>query len=151
MKKLILTLLLLLSPLMADGVYKLTLNQKADVVYAKLMTSLDNNYLIVISEIDILAKFKHAGLPEKFADEFNTNKLTTIKAIIACNGFFGNYISNADPDMMGLCPIRLTVIEKDGKTTILFVKPTNVSHDSKAKSVIALLEKKVISAIEAVK
>ena len=151
MKKLILTLLLLLSPLMADGVYKLTLNQKADVVYAKLLTSLDKNALRVVAEIDILAKFKHAGLPEKFADEFNTNKLTTIKAIIACNGFFGNYIANADPEMMGLCPIRLTVIEKDGKTTILFVKPTNVSHDSKAKSIIALLEKKVISTIEAIK
>ena len=151
MKKLILTLLLLLSPLMADGVYKLTLDQKADVVYKKLLTSLDDNYLIVVAEINILEKFRHAGLPEKFGDEFNTNKLTTIKAIIACNGFFGNSIANADKDMMGLCPIRLTVIEKDGKTTILFVKPTNVSRASKAKAIIAKLEKKVISAIEAVK
>ena len=151
MKKLILTLLLLLSPLMADGVYKLTLNQKAEVVYNKLLTSLDENHLIVVAEINILEKFKHVGLPKKFGKEFNTNNLTTIKAIIACNGFFGNYIANADPDMMGLCPIRLTVIEKDGKTTILFVKPTNVSRASKAKVIIAKLEKKVISAIEVLK
>ncbi|MFK5938632.1 MAG: DUF302 domain-containing protein [Sulfurimonas sp.] len=151
MKKLILTLLLLLSPLMADGIYKLTLNQKADVVYTKLLASLDNNHLIIVSEINILEKFKHAGLPEKFGKEFNSNNLTTIKAIIACNGFFGNYIANADPDMMGLCPIRLTIVEKNGKTTILFVKPTNVGSTSRAKGMIEKLEKKVISAIEAVK
>ena len=151
MKKLILVLLLLLSPLMADGVYKLTLNQKSDVIYPKLLASLDANYLILVSEINILEKFKHAGLPKKFGKDFNTNNLTSIKAVIACNGFFGNFISNADPSMMGLCPVRITVIEKDGKTTILFVKPTAVSGDSKANKIIEKLEAKVIFAIEALK
>ena len=151
MKKLILTLLLLLSPLMADGMYKLTLDQKSDLVYPKLLASLDAHYLIVVSEIDILEKFKHAGLPKKFGKDFNTNNLTTIKAIIACNGGFGNAIANTDPSMMGLCPIRLTLIEKDGKTTILFVKPSGVASGSKAEAIINKLEAKVISAIKAVK
>ena len=151
MKKLLLTLLLMLTPLMADSVYKLTLNEKVDSVYTKLMSSLDNNHLIVVTEIDILGKFKKAGLPKKFGKEFNTNNLTAIKAIIACNGYFGNYIANADPDMMGLCPVRITLIEKDGKTTILFVKPTTVSGNSKANKMIAKLESKVISAINTVK
>ena len=62
---------------MADSMYKLTLNQKSDVVYAKLLTSLDANYLIVISEIDILEKFKQAGLPKMFGKDFNTNNLTS--------------------------------------------------------------------------
>jgi len=151
MKKIILVLLLTLTSLMADGIYKLTLNEKSDIVYTKLMKSLDSNHLVVVSEIDILGKFKKAGLPEKFGKEFNTNNLTAIKAIIACNGYFGNYIANADINMMGLCPVRLTVVEQNGKTTILFVKPTAVSGDSKANLMIAKLEAKVISAINAVK
>jgi len=151
MKKLILTLLLLLSPLMANGMYKLTLNQKSAFVYPKLLASLDANHLVVISQIDILAKFKHAGLPKKFGKDFNTNNLTAIKAIIACNGGFGNAIANADTNMMGLCPIKLTMIEKDGKTTILFVKPSNIAQGSKAEVIAKKLEAKVISAIEALK
>ena len=151
MKKLLLTLLLMLTPLMADGVYKLTLSEKSTTVYTKLLKSLDENHLIVVSEIDILGKFKKAGLPKKFGKEFNTNNLTAIKAVIACNGYFGNYIANADANMMGLCPVRITLVEKNGKTTILFVKPTSVSGKSKANAMIAKLEAKVISAINALK
>ena len=151
MKKFILTLLLTLSPLLADGMYRLTLNEKSATVYEKLLTALDKNNLVVISQIDILGKFKMVGLPKMFGKEFNSNKLTTIKAIIACNGYFGNYISNADPDMLGLCPIRLTVIEKDSKTTILFVKPTAVSGNSKANKIIQKLENKVISVLNSLK
>ena len=136
---------------MADGMYKLTLNQKSDTVYSKLLKSLDDHYLIVVSEINILEKFKHAGLPKMFGKDFNTNNLTTIKAIIACNGGFGNAIANTDPTMMGLCPVRLTLIEKDGKTTILFVKPSRIAKASKAEDIIKKLEAKVIAAIEAVK
>jgi len=53
--------------------------------------------------------------------------------------------------MMGLCPVKITIIEKDGKTTILFVKPTAMSGDSKANAVIAQLEAKIISSIENIK
>jgi len=151
MKKIILTLLLLLSPLIADGMYKLTLNEKSAVVYPKLLASLDAHYLFVVTKIDILKKFKHAGLEKKFGKNFNTNNLTSIKAIIACNGFFGNSIANTDPSMMGLCPVRITVIEQDGKTTILFVKPSLIADDSKAHAIVKKLEAKVISSIEAIK
>ncbi len=151
MKKLLLSLFLLLSPLMADGMYKLTLNQKSSVVYPKLLDALDAHYLIVVSQIDILDKFKHAGLPKKFGKNFNTNNLTAIKAVIACNGGFGNAIANTDPYMMGLCPVRITLIEKEGKTTILFVKPSQVAAGSKALEVIKKLEAKVIASLEALK
>ena len=141
----------MLFPLMADGVYKLSVNQKRDVVYKKLLQSLDENHLVVVSEINILQKFKKVGLPKMFGDEFNTNNLTAIKAIIACNGYFGNYISNADSAMLALCPIRITVIERNGKTMILYVKPTAVSGNSKANKIIQKLENKVISSINSVK
>ena len=84
-------------------------------VYTKLLASFDNSYLILVSEINILEKFKDAGLREKFGKNFNTNNLTGIKVVIACNGWFGNEVANADPLMMGFCPILVTLIEKMGK------------------------------------
>jgi len=150
MKKIMLILSLSLS-LWAESVYVKTVNAPLNKVYAKVLASFDNANLVVVSEINILEKFKHAGLPETFGKIFNTNDLTGIKAIIACNGWFGNEIANADPFMMGFCPIRVTLIEKDGKTSILFVRPNLAPKSSKAYAILENLDAKVISAINAVK
>ena len=117
-------------------------------VYTKLLASFDNSHLIIVSEINILEKFKEAGLPKKFGKNFNTNQLTGIKAVIACNGWFGNEVANADPLMMGFCPIRVTVVEEDGKTSVLFVRSSVAPKDSKAYAILEKLEAKVIGAIE---
>jgi len=146
MKKLLLVLTLTLS-LWAGNVYVKVVDKPIDSVYPTLISALDNNYLIVISEIDILAKFKHAGLPKMFGKAFNTNNLTAIKTIIACNGKFGNNIANADPSMMAFCPIRITLTEKEGKTTITYVKPTVAPTTTKAYPYLQRLENKVISTI----
>ena len=151
MKKIVLLLLALSFSLWADAVYSKTYNTPMSELYPKVLSSFDNAHLIVVSEIDILAKFKAAGLPEKFGKEFNTNNLTGIKAIIACNGWYGNAVANSDPEMMAFCPVRVTLIEKDGKTTVTYVRATVASKESKAYAILEKLEAKVIKAIEAVK
>ena len=148
MKKILLLLLTVSLTLYADAVYTKTYDAPIEKVYPKLITSFDNAYLIVIAEIDILGKFKEAGLPESFGKNFNTNNLTAIKTIIACNGWFGNAVANSDPEMMVFCPIRITLIEKEGKTSIMYVRPTVASKDSKAYPILQDLEQKVVMAIE---
>ena len=147
----IIFVLLLATSLFGNEVFKLTIDKNINKIYPQLINALENSHLIVVSEIDILDKFKHAGLPKKFGKEFNTSELTAIKAIIACNGFYGNYISNADPEMMAICPIRITIIEKDGKTTLLFIKPSHLAKDSKALNIVLKLENKVISVLNSLK
>jgi len=150
LKKILLILSLTLS-LWANNVYVKTIDAPMSEVYLKVLASFDKSNLIVVSQINILEKFHHAGLREKFGKNFNTNNLTGIKAIIACNGWFGNEVANADPLMMGFCPVRVTLIEKDGKTSILFVRPLLAPKDSKAYAILEKLDAKVISAIDAVK
>lgn len=152
MKKLLVLLFTLSITLLADSsVFTKTFDAPMAKVYPKIMNSFDNAHLIVVSEIDILAKFKAAGLPEKFGKKFNTNNLTGIKAIIACNGWFGNAVANTDPEMMAFCPVRVTLVEKDGKTSVMYVRATVASKESKAYPVLEKLEAKVIQAIEAAK
>jgi len=52
-----------------------------------------------------------------------------------------------DPSMLALCPQRLTIIHKQGVSTVLFVRPSQIAGDSPAKSVLAELEEEVIAAI----
>ena len=150
MKKIVLVLLTLSLSLFGDAVYTKTYNVPMAKIYPKVLGSFDNAHLIVVSEIDILAKFKAAGLPKKFGKNFNTNKLTGIKAIIACNGWFGNEVANADPKMMAFCPVRVTLVEQDGKTTVTYVRASVASKESKAYPMLVKLEAKVIKAIESI-
>ncbi len=147
----ILIILSLSMSLWANSVYVKTFDKPMDEVYGKLLNVFEESYLIVVSEINILEMFKDAGLPETFGKNFNRNNLTGIKAIIVCNGWFGNEISNADPEMMGFCPIRLTVIEKEGKTSILFVRSSVAPKDSPAYGILEKLDSKVVGAIDSVK
>ncbi len=151
MKKILIMMSLTLSLWANNSVYIKTFDKPMSEVYTKLLSSFESSHLIVVSEINILEKFKGAGLPEKFGKNFNTNNLTGIKAIIACNGWFGNEVANADPMMMGFCPIRVTLVEKEGKTSVLYVRSSVAPKDSPAYGILQKLETKVITAIDAVK
>src|SRR5665648_1039135 len=109
MKKMILILAMSLS-LWANNVYVKVVNAPMEGVYDSLLKSFADNSLIVVAQIDILKKFHAAGLPKKLGKDFNTNNLTGIKSVIACNGGLANAIANTDPTMMSFCPIRVTLV-----------------------------------------
>jgi len=58
-------------------------------------------------------------------------------------------VSNADPELLALCPLHITLIQKDGTTRVLFVRPTAVAKGSKAMSVATEIEQDVVKAIDA--
>ena len=131
-----------------SNVYSVTYNSDMDTVEKNLLTHFKSVKLVVPWKLDILEEFKHKGLDKKFGKKFNTNKLSSVRTIVACNGKFGNMIMNTDPAMMAYCPVRITLIEKDGKTQVLYVRPSSAPRDSKAYKILVKLEKKVIKAIE---
>ncbi len=150
MKKIILACILSMSlwASPSTNVYTVTYNNTIDKIEQNLLEGFKNAGLVVPWKMDVLGEFKDKGLDKKFGKKFNTSNLTGVKTIVACNGKFGNMIMNTDPTMMAYCPIRITLVEKDGKTTVLYVRPTTAPKDSKAYPVLAKLEKKVIKAIE---
>jgi len=68
--------------------------------------------------------------------------------MVFCNGGYANAVSNADPSMLALCPLRLTLIERNGSTTALFARPTVIAADSPARKVLEKVEKDVITVIK---
>ena len=90
-----------------------------------------------------------SGFAERWGDQYNRSKLSAIRSMVFCNGWYANQVSNKDPSMLALCPLHMTLIEKDGNTTALFVRPTVIAADSPAKGILSELESEVISAIKA--
>lgn len=149
MRKILLACLLTLSVWGAESnVYKVSYNAPVDKVLDNILAKFKQEMLVVVWQLDILEEFRHKGLDKKFGKNFNKAGLTAVKTLVACNGKFGNDIINQDSDMMAYCPIRITLTEKDGVTTVLYVRPSSAPKDSKAYQSLVKLEKKVTKAIE---
>ena len=131
----------------APALYEKTFDQNLDIVYKQVQKSLEANGFKVVYELDMLDNLtKYA---EKNAvKDFNLNKLEGIKSIVFCNGPLAVKISNADPTMLAICPLHITLTQKSGRATVLFVRPGVTAHGSKAEAPAKELEEKVIKTIE---
>ena len=127
------------------GVYSRQVDKPVSAVYDKLYSSLEDAHFYVVFEPDLgknLARFS-----EKWGDDYNQNKLSSIRSMVFCNGWYANKVSNLDPNMLGFCPLHLTLIERDGKTTVLFNRPSVIAKNSPARELFEQIESEVIAAI----
>ena len=144
------TLLLLIiasTPCIAasSAVYEKSGNMPIDEAFDAVYQELEQRNFYVIFEADVgksLSQFK-----EKWVENYNKNNLGGIRSLVFCNGWYANKVSNIDPTMLALCPLRLTVIERSGKAHILFVKPSFVGQNSAALPILKEIEETVIEAI----
>jgi uncharacterized protein (DUF302 family) len=131
----------------SSAVYRLQVDKPVAEVYDNVYKSLEEAKFFVVFEPDIGANLSRFS--EKWGDEYNQNKLTAIRSMVFCNGWYANQVSNADPDMLGICPLHLSLVERDGKTTVLFNRPAAIAQNSPAKAVLQTIEAEVIEAIKA--
>jgi hypothetical protein len=71
-----------------------------------------------------------------------------MRSMVVCNGWWANAVSNADPDMVALCPLHVNIIAKDDVTSVLFARPGSFASSSPAREVIEEIETKIIGAID---
>jgi len=131
----------------SPAVYEKTFDQNLETAYPRVYKALESNGFKVVYEIDMqenLAKFS----AKNSVKDFNLNKLEGIKSMVFCNGPLAVKISNADPTMLALCPLHLTLTQKAGRVTVLFARPGVIAQGSKAAAPAKELEDKVIKAIE---
>ncbi|MFV2003961.1 MAG: DUF302 domain-containing protein [Gammaproteobacteria bacterium] len=129
-----------------EGVYRQQINKPLVEVYDKVYKSLEDARFFVVFEPNIGANLSRFS--EKWGDDYNQNNLTAIRSMIFCNGWYANQVSNLDPDMLGFCPLHLSLIERDGKTTVLFNRPGFVAKNSPAEKLLLTIETEVIEAIQ---
>jgi uncharacterized protein (DUF302 family) len=127
-------------------VYVKTVKGDFNQIYQRVFTALENNGYFVVFEPNIgkqLELFK-----QRWGDKYNRNKLDNIKSIVFCNGWYANEVSNQDPNMLALCPMHVTLTEKEGKVTILYIRPSVVAKGSGAEKVAIEIEQDVLRSIE---
>jgi hypothetical protein len=130
----------------ADTVFLAHVDKPVTSVYDNVYKSLEDARFFVVFEPNIGANL--ARFSDKWGDDYNRNKLSEIRSMIFCNGWYANQVSNLDPNMLGFCPLHITLVERDGKTTVLFNRPSSVAYDSPAKDLLLEIETEVIKAIQ---
>ena len=145
----VLTMFIVLPVYAADapvGVYRQQVNKPIEEVYDKVYKSLEEARFYVVFEPDIGKNL--ANFSKKWGDDYNKNKLTALRSMVFCNGWYANQVSNLDPNMLGFCPLHLSLVERDGITTVLFNRPGIIAQHSPAKELFTEIEAEVIAAIK---
>lgn len=151
LKKLLLSMALIASvqsamagnPAVFSASAALPLNQ----ALLRVSEKLDAAGYAVVDELAISENLKR--MATKWGDDYNRNRLDGISSLVFCNGWYVNQVSNLDPQLLGLCPLHVTLSHKAGTTTALFNRPTAIAQDSPARAVLQEAEDEVIQAIEA--
>ena len=128
------------------AVYRQSVNKPVSEIYDGLYKSLEEARFFIVFEPNIGANLKRFS--GKWGEDYNKNKLSEIRSMVFCNGWYANKVSNLDPDMLGFCPLHLTLIEREGKATVLFNRPTAIAKNSRAEALLMEIEQQVMKAIK---
>ena len=148
MRKLLLILLMWVSPFAQaadETVFSHSINKPLNEVYDRVYKELEQQGFYVVFEANIGKNL--SNFADKWGEDYNRSKLDGIRSLVFCNGWYANQVSNADPAMLAICPLHITLIEKAGATTALFVRPAVIAANSPAHAVLSQVETKIINAI----
>ncbi len=127
-------------------IYSRSVERPMQPVYEALYASLEKRRLFVVFEPNIGATM--ARFAERWGEDYNRNALEEVRSMVFCNAWYTNQVSNADPNLLALCPLSVTLIHKTGRTTVLFERPSVVAKGSPAETVLREVEGEVVAAIE---
>ena len=129
-----------------DAIYEISTVQSFDSFYPQLYESLESSGFYVIFEANIGKNL--ARNAEKWGAEYNRNRFEAVKSMVICNPYYANQVLNLDPRMMALCPLTVTVLYKEGRSTVLFERLTPFASGSRAEDILWEVENTIITAIE---
>lgn len=128
-----------------SNIYKQTTNLPMDKVYPAVYASLEKARFFVVFEPQISKNLQRFA--EKWGENHNRSKLDSIRSMVFCHAWYANEVSNKDPDMLALCPLRIGLYEKQGGTTVVFARPSVVAANSPALGILKEVEAEIIAAI----
>lgn len=142
--------LMMALPIAAEpgALYKRTVAEPLATLYPKVYAALEAAHFWVVFEPDFAERM--ANFKDRWGDDYNRSGLSGARAMVACNIEWTNRVANVDPDLLALCPVHVSLYERDGHTTILLPRPSALAVGTAGEAVAAELERALIEALEQV-
>ena len=128
------------------AIFKMTVDADLDTAFETVHKALENEKFWVVFEADMGARMMR--FKDKWGDDYNRNDLTAVKSMVFCHIGWTNQIANADPDLLAICPLHLSLYEKDGKTSLVLPRPSAIAAGSPGQAKAAELEKDLTTLLE---
>jgi uncharacterized protein (DUF302 family) len=128
------------------AVYKKTVAMDIDTAQARVYEALEDQRFYVVFEADMGARM--ARFAQRWGEDYNRQGLSGVRSLVFCHIWWTNQIASADPDMLALCPLHLSLYEKDGKTSLVMPRPSVMARGSGAEAQAAELEEELTAIIE---
>ena len=139
-------LTLLFSPLIqANPVLSFSLKGEFESNYKKVSQALEDHRFFVVFEPNIgrsISRYK-----ERWGEDYNRNNFSALRSLVFCNPWYVNQMSNLDPQMLALCPLSVTLTQKDDTTHLHMLRPSAIGAESPAKALLEELEQDLVKAL----
>ncbi|OGU23851.1 MAG: hypothetical protein A2580_17705 [Hydrogenophilales bacterium RIFOXYD1_FULL_62_11] len=132
----------------SPAIYERSARLPADATYAQLYEALESNGFFVIFEPNMGKSL--AGMADALGADYNRNQLSTMRSLVFCKPRATNEIANADPALLALCPLHITLTHKTGVSTVYFVRPSVVAAGSPGEAQAKKLEADIVKLIEGI-
>jgi hypothetical protein len=124
-----------------------SIQQPIDETYDDIIDALINEGFSIVKEINIGKNLDKASKEHNWKN-YNNNNLVGIRTAIVCSGMTVNAIGNADPNMISICPLHVTLTQTGNWTKIDFIRPSIIAKGTPAENVAKKLEYRLKSAIQ---
>lgn len=120
------------------GVFRWEAPFEVAETYDRVYKALEAEQFWVVFEADMGERM--ARFADRWGADYNRNGLSAIRAMVFCNIEWTNNIANADPALLALCPLHLTIYEHGGKTWLVLPRLSHVAQGSPGASRATELE-----------
>ncbi|MHB1566591.1 MAG: DUF302 domain-containing protein [Acidiferrobacter sp.] len=150
-KNLVAVMALALIPIVSNAkpLYIRAVHAPIGIVYKNLVVALGHQGFKVPWGINIEKRMQMANRTLHMPN-FNAQHLTDVRAMMVCNPFLFNAIANADPTMIALCPLHITLVSKGGVTYVQYPKEIALAAHTPVAKIARLIDTKIERAINAV-
>jgi hypothetical protein len=91
-----------------------------------------------------------AKMADDWGSDYNRSKLTFVKGMVFCSLWWTNQIANANPELLGLCPLHLSIYAHEDKTTLVWPKLSAMADGNSGQAIAQALDEEVSDLIRAV-
>ena len=125
----------------APAVYVRQTGLSLDAAYRQVYEALEANEFWVVFEADLgerMAKFK-----DRLGADYNRSELSGARSMVFCNIGWTNAVASADPDMLALCPLHVSLYARKGDTFVVVLRPSEIARGSSAEAKARELEERL--------
>ncbi|MCB1734782.1 MAG: DUF302 domain-containing protein [Gammaproteobacteria bacterium] len=110
------------------GVFSYRTPMDMDTAYQRVYQALEGERFWVVFEADMGSRMEK--MREQWGDDYNRNQLSGVRSMVFCNIDWTHRVANADPTLLALCPLHLSVYRQAGMTTVVMPRPSTLAAGS---------------------